>query len=489
MGPAPISCCDGCTLNSSMAMGAPWTWAHAGYCLGGAPVDPAPTRHCHGCTLGTSSHQPLLWVHPRDLHPPGTVAGSGEGPQGAEGPHAGTIPSGPTPLSLSPSLISGDRRRVVVGTMYGNVATGPHGQGSPWVPAPSTQEACSTLCPAEENPYEPLDPPGAAPSLPQVPEPPALAKSCGSSVARHRSTSRRGIRALPPSCSGSRQVLATTVALSVSVVLNVLLLTLHLRPTSRSFSLYNEAHAKCAEARGQRLTAAPCRPGVPEQLFQWVPGGRLRSGAPAGLCVTAPRALNLVLVGLEPCGAPGTLQRWECRAGGLLALAGHELYFNYRNNKQRSVMLYVGDREWSRWVERDTGQDVCSYSCCPPCAKGWSRFGDSCYFPSATTLAWEDAQRLCSALGARLLEIDSPREQEHIRTLVRGPSWLGIRDEAVEGVWTGANGSAVPREAGWWQAGEPDGGRQENCAVVEAAGTWGDRPCGSPQAWVCEGQA
>ncbi|XP_064355437.1 macrophage mannose receptor 1-like isoform X2 [Dromaius novaehollandiae] len=373
--------------------------------------------------------------------------------------------------------------------MYGNVATGSQGQEPLWVPVPGTQEACSTPCSAEENLYEPLDPLDATPSLPRAPEAPALAKSHGSSRAQHRGTSSPGGRALPPGCPGSRRVLAIAVALGISVALNVLLLTLHMRPTSLSFALYNEAHAKCAEARGQQLTAAPCRLGAPEQRFQWEPQGRLRSGGPGGPCVTVAQPLDRILVGLKPCGAPGTLQRWERHAGGLLALAGHELYFNYGHNKQHLVMLYTGDREWSRWLECDAGRAACTNSCSPPCAKGWSHFEDSCYFASATALAWEEAQHLCVALGAHLLEVDSPREQEHVRRLVRGACWLGLRDEAAEGTWTRADGSAVSPEAGRWQAGQPDGGRRENCVVAGEDGAWSDRPCGSRHAWVCEGQA
>ncbi|XP_067170827.1 macrophage mannose receptor 1-like [Apteryx mantelli] len=379
---------------------------------------------------------------------------------------------------------------------------GPRGQGPPLVPVPGSQEACSTLCLTEENPYEPLDPPCTTPSLPRDTEPPTLAKSCGSGRAQHHGASSWGRQALPSGSPGSRWVLAITVALGVSVVLNMLLLALYLQPSTNetavavqeptgascSFLLYNKAHAKCAEARGQQLTVTACRPGAPEQRFQWAAGGRLRSGGPGGPCVAAARAAELSPVELRPCGAPGALQRWECRADGLLVLAGHELHFNYGHSKQRVVTLYSGDREWSRWVDRDTGQDICAHSYCLPCAKGWSRFEDSCYFSSATALPWEDARSLCSALGAHLLEVDSPREQEHVRTLVHGPSWLGIRDEAAEGVWTGANGSAVSPEAGWWQVGQPDGGRRENCAVAGVDGAWGDRPCSSPQAWVCEGQ-
>lgn len=128
------------------------------------------------------------------------------------------------------------------------------------------------------------------------------------------------------------------------------------------FLLYNEDHRKCVEANGQQLTATTCRPEAAAQRFQWLPGGRLR-GWGSQRCVTAPRAQNLVLLRLEPCRDGNELQRWECRGGGLLALAGYNLYFNYGNNMQQTVMLYTGDRKWSRWVIHGSKDDVCSRAC------------------------------------------------------------------------------------------------------------------------------
>lgn len=130
---------------------------------------------------------------------------------------------------------------------------------------------------------------------------------------------------------------------------------------SQSFLLYNEAHGMCVEAKGQELTVTTCQPAAAAQRFQWLQGGRLW-GWGSQRCITATHGQNLALVRLEPCRDDDTLQRWECRDGGLLALAGYSLYFNYGNNKQRTVMLYTGDREWSRWVIHGSKDDVCSRS-------------------------------------------------------------------------------------------------------------------------------
>ncbi|KAM6307895.1 CD209 antigen-like protein C [Podargus strigoides] len=229
-----------------------------------------------------------------------------------------------------------------------------------------------------------------------------------------------------------------------------------------------------------------CRPQAAAQRFQWLRSRQLRNWGNRR-CVTATSARDLALVTLEPCREDGELQRWECGAGGLLALAGHRLHFNYGNNRERAVMLYGGDREWSRWVVHGTKDDACSRSCCPPCSRGWVHLGNSCYFFSKSASSWASAQRFCSLLGTQLLEVDTPEEKNLIRTVLESSSWLGIRDEEVEGTWKRANGSVVSRDGSSWHRNEPNGGRQENCAVVRGDGEWYDYPCASELPWVCEG--
>ncbi|XP_068520568.1 macrophage mannose receptor 1-like isoform X2 [Anas acuta] len=370
------------------------------------------------------------------------------------------------------------------GTMYGNIEPGQPREGQKWVLGPGGKEGEPT--PVGMRPCSPNWGP-AAPSGPAVTPSPSPARPC---------------------CSQERLVLVGAVALGVSVLLNVLLLALGSRRitaltvaldeaetvkqppnvASAPFLLYNEAHNKCVEARGRQLTAAPCRPQAEGQRFQWLPGERLRSAGGSRSCVTAAKERNLSTVWLQPCREDGRLQRWECRDGTLLALAGHDLYFNYGNNQQQTVMLYIGDREWSRWVAHGSKDNVCSRSSCPPCSRGWTYFDGSCYFRSATPSTWETARGFCSALGTRLLEVDSPEERNYIKTFLRASSWLGITDKEVEGTWKQADGTVLPKGHSSWHRDEPNGGQQENCAVVRVDGTWFDYPCTSQLPWVCEGQ-
>lgn len=177
-----------------------------------------------------------------------------------------------------------------------------------------------------------------------------------------------------------------------------------------------------------------------------------------------------------------------------------------------------------------------------------------------TPSTWETARGFCSALGTRLLEVDSP--EERVRGAQPGPheplSPAVPRD--VQGSWGGglcsgvtlplppelhqdlsaslllaghhgqrgrghleagrrhrpAQGAQVRPNGRWgqgegemgvrrgpppkpcrfpppsrhssWHRDEPNGGQQENCAVVRVDGTWFDYPCTSQLPWVCEGQ-
>nr|XP_021137039.1 CD209 antigen-like protein D [Columba livia] len=134
-------------------------------------------------------------------------------------------------------------------------------------------------------------------------------------------------------------------------------------------------------------------------------------------------------------------------------------------------MLYTGDREWSRWVVHGTKDDVCSRACCPPCSKGWTYFQNSCYFYSKMANSWENAQNFCSLLGSQLLEVDGPEEKDHVRKMLEGSSWLGIRDSDVEGTWKRTNGTVVTPESRY--GGDNSTGHQWN-GGERAEGTWRD---------------
>ncbi|XP_056181829.1 uncharacterized protein LOC130143202 isoform X2 [Falco biarmicus] len=385
-----------------------WAWGHpvtgTSRCLCQHAVGPgtgsASSRQALGCSEGTAgcSGAPLRPT-PRS--------------KGASGPPPAP-PSTRFPQALSVGTLAWGQHFGDTGTMYGNLESSQAGQGQVSVLGPGREE---------ENLYEPLDPTSTVPGQKHVPDPGtpwarARASSAGKTHAVFKTSGTQlcpnwePVTTHPPSqrhgaSSGKKLVLVGAAVLGVSVLMNILFLTIGSQRitaltsaleaekekqlsnvASRSFLLYNEDHRKCVAASGHQLIATACQPEAAAQQFQWLQGGQLQ-GWQSQRCVTATRGQNRAFVRLEPCRADGRLQRWECRDGGLLALAGYNLYFNYGNNQEQVVMLYTGNRQWSRWVIHGSQDNVCSRSCCPPCSKGWTYFRNSCYFYSKTPSSWE----------------------------------------------------------------------------------------------------
>ena len=66
-------------------------------------------------------------------------------------------------------------------------------------------------------------------------------------------------------------------------------------------------------------------------------------------------------------------------------------------------------------------------------------------------------------------------------------TWIGLTDEQQEGIWKWINGTTAVYTD--WTAGQPDGGRGENCAAIFQLGftkAWLDVSCGSNQRAMCE---
>ncbi|KAM9115008.1 macrophage mannose receptor 1-like isoform 2-T3 [Pangshura tecta] len=376
---------------------------------------------------------------------------------------------------------------------YSNVDVIEPGQEEPWGSEPRGKAAVSDVYTEEESQYEAVDPAVGA---------------------RRRQMEQQEARA--PEWEwrqGQRWILACATVLGVSVLLNLLLLTLGVvrymdmasafermqvenqllrdvgSPASGFFLIYSESHQLCVDVTaGGSLTAAPCTPGAPSQHFQWLSQGQLLNAAHQQ-CIAVSKRLSRMAVHLEPCEAHRELQHWECRANGLLALAKENLYFNYGNSQSHVVMLYTGDGPWSRWVVYGSREDLCSCAChvCTPCRRGWTFFQDRCYFHSCSVGTWDTANRSCASLGAMLLQVTSLAEQAHIVASMKAPSsWMGLTDQALEGAWMWVDRTHLATNASYWQTGEPNGEQKENCALTRQDGHWYDAPCMEQHHWVCE---
>ena len=101
-------------------------------------------------------------------------------------------------------------------------------------------------------------------------------------------------------------------------------------------------------------------------------------------------------------------------------------------------------------------------------------------------MTWFEAKDHCKTEGGNLVEIDSKKENtalvEDIKR--RGFSdrlfWMGLTDRGSEDDWILETNGSEPSYLNWG-GGEPDGGQEENCAVIwndeDFWGTWSDVPC------------
>ena len=95
----------------------------------------------------------------------------------------------------------------------------------------------------------------------------------------------------------------------------------------------------------------------------------------------------------------------------------------------------------------------------------------------------------CATRGALLASPQTPEEQAFVTAqalaLADIEFWIGIDDEAVEGDWRLADGTA----ATWfrWGGANPNGGDADDCVagVPAYGGDWADRWCGTAYAFVC----
>ena len=121
--------------------------------------------------------------------------------------------------------------------------------------------------------------------------------------------------------------------------------------------------------------------------------------------------------------------------------------------------------------------------------------GSSMYhFCMTFGLSWNDAELYCEDRGETLAVINTSAEWSFINSTLNSDyvyhgstiPWIGYSDQASEGSWVWVTG-----EAGYddWQAGEPQGGRGENCADFNQGGSQGyrDALCSGETAFICEG--
>ncbi|XP_051812342.1 CD209 antigen-like protein C [Acanthochromis polyacanthus] len=127
-----------------------------------------------------------------------------------------------------------------------------------------------------------------------------------------------------------------------------------------------------------------------------------------------------------------------------------------------------------------------SSSACKVCPSEWIPFDNKCYYasPRGKNKNWEDSRKDCLQRGADLV-MPTTRPELNFVTRIYDRTWIGLSDKKSEGRWLWVDGSEV--QTGFWQTGEPNNERNEDCAEISrTTGEWNDVLCSTKLPWVCE---
>ena len=78
------------------------------------------------------------------------------------------------------------------------------------------------------------------------------------------------------------------------------------------------------------------------------------------------------------------------------------------------------------------------------CQPSWVYYQGSCYKKKSTCQTWTNASTTCMDYGSNLVRIESAEEDVFVQHLHNGqPSWIGLNDQANEGVYLWTDGGPV----------------------------------------------
>ncbi|XP_013791663.1 C-type lectin domain family 3 member A-like, partial [Limulus polyphemus] len=130
------------------------------------------------------------------------------------------------------------------------------------------------------------------------------------------------------------------------------------------------------------------------------------------------------------------------------------------------------------------------------CPTGYSPHNDLCYQVVQTLIPYSVAKTQCAEKGGKLAVVNTIGIRELLKNVaeyqgIRDFIWVGMDDQEEEGKWIHADSSLVTTDevATLWLAGEPNGGKTENCGAMLGL-KWdyqlGDSICSNNQAFFCQ---
>ncbi|XP_068432255.1 brevican core protein-like [Clinocottus analis] len=133
------------------------------------------------------------------------------------------------------------------------------------------------------------------------------------------------------------------------------------------------------------------------------------------------------------------------------------------------------------------GGDLCQTDL-ERCEPGWDKFHGFCYRHFNQRLSWEVAEQHCRMLGAHLVSIITPEEQNYINNNYKEYQWTGLNDKTIEDDFRWSDGNPMLYEN--WYKGQPDSYflSGEDCVVMvwHDEGRWSDVPCNYHLAYTCK---
>uniref|UniRef100_A0A8C1VYD7 C-type lectin domain-containing protein n=1 Tax=Cyprinus carpio TaxID=7962 RepID=A0A8C1VYD7_CYPCA len=141
---------------------------------------------------------------------------------------------------------------------------------------------------------------------------------------------------------------------------------------------------------------------------------------------------------------------------------------------------------------------------------GWTYYQYSFYYMSKEQKNWTESRKYCRERGADLIIINNREEQDFVHnTSGNAVFYIGLTDIDVEGTWKWVDNISYQTESStehltlicrfsFWAPNErptePNGGKQENCAVTVAVPPrewanlvgWMDVSCDKTYQWICE---
>ncbi|XP_048867159.1 macrophage mannose receptor 1-like isoform X4 [Brienomyrus brachyistius] len=316
--------------------------------------------------------------------------------------------------------------------------------------------------------------------------------------------------------------------------------------TGSHFQIYHESEGKClAVMNDGKLQLLNCNRNSMAQKFFWGSQHRIYNGY-AKQCLVVKESANWATVVLKVCNEKEELQKWECKNDTFVDLKDKRLHLHYKT----SVLHVCNDTQCtSKWRIYGTTESICSqpqedlftilgnsqgkpcmfpfkyenswYTECttrnkasdePWCAtvtdynddqkwglcpsksatKHWDQnsVNQDWYLinPSAQ-LKWHQARMSCRQMGADLLSILEPHEQNFISGLSQKHSsallWIGLNSLSSGNGWQWVDGR--PFRYLNWAPGHPSSTPGYNCGIVNTgrASFWETSDCSQVTGYIC----